>query len=363
VAAVYGLEVAAALLDVVDPPVRGLLAPPSLHRASRDQLTILVNRRCIQHRSLAFAVEQAYRGLREPDRSPIAILGLELDPADVDVNVHPTKREVRFRNEGAVFQALERACYRALRRSGLYTLAANSAANALQIQETPAGVAVQWTPGSAPDSAHDMDEAADSQSSSTPSALRLLPDIQYVGQVLNAYLVAQSGDALVLIDQHAAHERVLFDRLRDRLQRGDSPGSQLLLVPQLVEVSAEQAAIVEEQRAWIEALGFGLEPFGTSTVRLSAVPAGLPEGRAADLLSRILEQLARNLPADLRLRETAALLACHTAVRFGDALTAAAAQALLRDLAVTAEPISCPHGRPTTLVLPDGELRRLFKRP
>jgi DNA mismatch repair protein MutL len=187
--------------------------------------------------------------------------------------------------------------------------------------------------------------------------------MQYVGQVLNAYLVAQASDALVLLDQHAAHERVLFDRLLDRLQRGESPGSQLLLVPQLVEVSAEQAAIVLEQKGWIEGLGFGLDAFGANTVRLSATPAGLPEGRTADLLSRILDQLARDLPRDLRLRETAALLACHTAVRFGDPLTPAAAQALLTDLGLTAEPISCPHGRPTTLVLPDGELRRLFKRP
>src|SRR5439155_13897764 len=125
-AAVYDSETATAMLSVDESSVRGLISPPALHRGTRDHVVVLVNGRRIQHRNLVFAIEQAYRGLREPDRFPLAVLNVLVDPAEVDVNVHPTKREVRFRNEGAVFAALERACYRALRQSPLYELQASA---------------------------------------------------------------------------------------------------------------------------------------------------------------------------------------------------------------------------------------------
>src|SRR2546429_555231 len=121
-----GSEPAAAMLTVDEASVGGLISPPALHRGTRDHVVILVNGRRIQHRNLVFAIEQAYRGLREPDRFPLAVLSVLVDPAEVDVNVHPTKREVRFRNEGAVFAALERACYRALRQSPLDQLQASA---------------------------------------------------------------------------------------------------------------------------------------------------------------------------------------------------------------------------------------------
>ena len=123
-AAVYDTETATAMLSVDEATVRGLISPPALHRGTRDHVIILINGRRIHHRNLVFAVEQAYRGLREPDRFPLAVLNVSVDPAELDVNVHPTKREVRFHNEGAVFAALERACYHALRQSPLYELQA-----------------------------------------------------------------------------------------------------------------------------------------------------------------------------------------------------------------------------------------------
>src|SRR6202158_5751836 len=135
-AAVYDTPTATAMLSVDEPSVRGLISPPALHRGTRDHVVILVNGRRIQHRNLVFAVEQAYRGLREPGRFPLAVLNLLVDPTEVDVNVHPTKREVRFRNEGAVFSALERACYHALRQSPLYELHATAGGPPLELRET-----------------------------------------------------------------------------------------------------------------------------------------------------------------------------------------------------------------------------------
>jgi DNA mismatch repair protein MutL len=368
-AALYDAETAAAMLSLDDAVVEGLIAPPSIHRATRDHTVILVNRRRIHHRNLAFAVEQAYRGLRDPDRFPIAVLNLRIEASDVDVNVHPTKREVRFRNERALFAAIERACYRALRRSPVYELRAAEAG--LDIREAPvltsyyatAESGVESIRGDAPPAGPSSGESVNPtfQPGSAAGASRL-PPLTYVGQLLDSYLVAESRDAVVLIDQHAAHERVLFDRILERLDQR-SPAGQLLLLPQVIELGPAQVAALQSDQEWIERLGFQAEPFGPQTVRLRAAPAELPDRAVADVFARLLDDLAQERTPDARRRDTAALLACHGAVRFGDRLTAESASGLLAALSVTSEPISCPHGRPTTLVLPDHQLRRLFRRP
>src|SRR2546425_3582776 len=202
-AAVYDSETAAAMLSIDESSVRGLISPPALHRGTRDHVVILVNGRRIQHRNLVFAIEQAYRGLREPDRFPLAVLSVLVDPDEVDVNVHPTKREVRFRNEGAVFAALERACYRTLRQSPVYELQSTAGGPPLELRETAVryGAVVTPHPGGPPSQTDTASEIEGPR----------LPPLTYVGQLLQGYLVAEAPNAAVLIDQHAAHERVLFD--------------------------------------------------------------------------------------------------------------------------------------------------------
>ncbi|TMF58015.1 MAG: DNA mismatch repair endonuclease MutL [Chloroflexi bacterium] len=348
-AAVYDSETATAMLAVDESSVRGLISPPALHRGTRDHVVVLVNGRRIQHRNLVFAIEQAYRGLREPDRFPLAVLNVLVDPAEVDVNVHPTKREVRFRNEGAVFAALERACYRALRQSPLYELQASAGGPLLELRETAIVSSAPVTSHPPPQGEKGLDGPR-------------LPPLTYVGQLLNGYLVAEAPDAVVLIDQHAAHERVLFDRILQRLEGGE-PASQLLLIPHDLDLTPAQLAAFQQQASWLQVLGFEGELFGPHTIRLRAAPSDMPEGRVQRVLDLILTDLAGDRTPDRRLRETAALIACHSAVRFGDAMSPEAARQLLSSLALTAEPISCPHGRPTTLILPDDQLRRLFKRP
>jgi DNA mismatch repair protein MutL len=345
-AAVYDSQTAAAMLSVEEATVRGLISPPALHRGTRDHVVILVNGRRIQHRNLVFAVEQAYRGLREPDRFPLAVLNVQVDPAEVDVNVHPTKREVRFRNEGAVFAAIERACYHALRQSPLYELQATAGGPVLELRETAVVSGATATQ-------HAGEMEIDGSR---------LPPLEYVGQLLHGYLVAEAPTAVVLIDQHAAHERVLFDRILYRLERGE-PASQLLLIPHDLDLTPAQVAAFQQYAPWLQALGFEGELFGPHTIRLRAAPSDMPEGRVARALDLLLTDMVGERTPDRRLRQTAALIACHSAVRFGDSLTPETARELLRSLAATDEPISCPHGRPTTLILPDDQLRRLFKRP
>src|SRR3989441_4007606 len=348
-AAVYDTETAAAMLSIEESSVRGLISPPALHRGTRDHIVILVNGRRIQHRNLVFAIEQAYRGLREPDRFPLAVLSVLVDPDEVDVNVHPTKREVRFRNEGAVFAALERACYRTLRQSPLYELKSTAGGPPLELRETAIVSSAPVTSHPPPQGERGLDGPR-------------LPPLTYVGQLLNGYLVAEAPDAVVLIDQHAAHERELFDRILQRLEGGE-PASQLLLIPHDLDLTPAQLAAFQQHESWLQALGFEGELFGPHTIRLRAAPSNMPEGRVERVLDLLLTDLVGERTPDRRLRETAALIACHSAVRFGDAMSPAAASQLLSSLALTAEPISCPHGRPTTLILPDDQLRRLFKRP
>ena len=366
-AAIYDAETAASMLPIDEPTVQGLISPPALHRGTRDHVVILVNGRRIQHRNLVFAVEQAYRGLREPDRYPIAVLNLRLDPAEVDVNVHPTKREVRFRNEGAIFALLERACYHALRKSPLYEVQASSDAPALELRETAVLSSKYPLPGpprkgegeSGPAHKGEGESGTDHKGEGEEERL---PPLTYVGQLLHGYLVAEAPDAAVLIDQHAAHERVLFEQILRRVQRR-ATGSQLLLVPALVDLTPLQLSAFEQHQGWLRGLGFEAESFGPHTVRVVAAPANLPPAKAGRLLEAVLADLAGERTPDRRLAQTAALIACHSAVRFGDAMTPESARQLLSSLALTADPISCPHGRPTTLILPEAQLRRLFKRP
>jgi DNA mismatch repair protein MutL len=346
-AAIYGAKLAEAMLDVGEGIVSGLLSPPSISRGTRDHVVILVNGRRIHHRSLSFSVEQAYRGLREPDRFPIAVLDLNVDPSQVDVNVHPTKREVRFRDEASIFGQLERACFRTLRQSPLY-----------QLEARPAPPIAVHEPSAAP--APTQPSLAFAQTPEQPR--RRLPILRLVGQVLHSYLVADSDDSLVLVDQHAAHERVLFDRIVSRVGEGRG-GSQLLLMPVELELSATQMALFAEYGEWLSALGFQAEVFGGDRVRLRSAPQEAVPKEPGETFVALLDELGNRGSAEERLRKAAALTACHSAVRFGDALTAPAADELLSLLNATSDPVSCPHGRPTTLILPDAQLRRLFKRP
>ncbi|HEV2924134.1 MAG TPA: DNA mismatch repair endonuclease MutL, partial [Solirubrobacteraceae bacterium] len=279
-AAVYDAPTAAAMLAVDDGMVHGLISPPALHRASREHVVILMNGRRIYHRNLAFAVEQAYRGLREPDRFPLAVLEVRVDPGDVDVNVHPTKREVRFRNEGAIFAVVERACYRALRQSPVYELQASVGSPLLELRET----AVTY-PDAPPQGGREIDGEAVSEVDA-----QRLPPLGYIGQLLRGYLVAEAPGAVVLVDQHAAHERVLFDRIVRRLEQ-NQPSSQLLLIPHVLDLSPGQVAAFEEHERWLQTLGFEGERFGPHTIRILAAPADMPEGRVERVLDLLLTDL------------------------------------------------------------------------
>jgi len=340
-ASVHGAAVAAEMLDIVGLPlVTGMVSQPRLSRGSRDGLVLAVNGRPITSRPLLYALEECYQGRLERGRHPLAAIDVGIDAALVDVNVHPAKREVRFRDEGAVFTALQRAVRSAL-----------GASEPVRYQMPPPESAVAAARASAPQLMVRGSTlvALEQDVPSPPSAGVLRP----IGQVGPGYLVAEGPQGLVLVDQHAAHERVLYNRLLERLRTGLG-ASQPLLMPQAVDVEPSLIAAAADHRADLAALG-------PRSLRITAVPVEMPAGRATAAVQETLAALSQ-ARGDQALHKAAAALACHSAVRFGDVLDVAEQRRLLADLETAEESITCPHGRPTRLVVEWQELTRHFRR-
>jgi len=283
----------------------------------------------------------------ERGRNPVAVIDIGIEQELVDVNVHPAKREVRFREEGAVFSALQRAVRAALDGSEPYrfqpTEAPRSAAVGesvpqLKLHEPVVSVATAEKAGERP----------------PQSVLRPL------GQVGPGYLVAEGPQGLVLVDQHAAHERVLYNRLLERLRTGRGM-SQPLLMTQAVDVEPRLMAAAADHRADLANLGLEYEDFGPRSLRITSVPVEMPAGRATAAIQETLAALADNR-GEGALERAAAALACHSAVRFGDVLDPTEQRRLLVDLEAAEESVTCPHGRPTRLLVEWQELTRHFRR-
>ena len=349
IAAVYGAPVAAEVLELVGMPlVTGAVSQPRLSRGSRDGIVLAVNGRPISARALVYALEECYQGRLERGRHPVAVIDIGIDPELVDVNVHPAKKEVRFRDEGAVFAALQRAVRAALDGSEPFRYR--------PVESMPSIASGQVTPQL---SIHEVASAlatAEPAVASSVEAAVLRP----IGQAGPGYLVAEGPHGLVLVDQHAAHERVLYNRLLERLRSGRGM-SQPLLIPQAVDVEPALIAAAADHRADLANLGLEYEEFGPRSLRITAVPVEMPAGRATAAVQETLAALAENR-GDGALEKAAAALACHSAVRFGDVLDTAEQRRLLADLEATTESVTCPHGRPTRLLIEWQELTRHFRR-
>ncbi|HEY2597335.1 MAG TPA: DNA mismatch repair endonuclease MutL [Candidatus Dormibacteraeota bacterium] len=347
IGSVHGMPVANEMLEMIGMPlVSGMVSQPRMSRGSRDGIVLAVNGRPISSRPLLYALEDCYQGMLERGRHPMAVIDIGIDPELVDVNVHPAKREVRFREEGAVFSALQRAVRAALGGSQPYQYHATTSGPA-PIDRDPMP---QLT----------LHEAAASVAVAEIGARVGESMLRPIGQVGPGYLVAEGPDGLVLIDQHAAHERVLYNRLLERLRTGRGM-TQPLLMPQAVDVEPRLIAAAADHRADLANLGLEYEEFGPRSLRITAVPVEMPAGRATTAVQETLAALADNR-GEGAMEKAAAALACHSAVRFGDTLDMAEQRRLLLDLEAAADAVTCPHGRPTRLLVEWQDLRRHFRR-
>lgn len=330
--------------------VRGLVSRPSLNRASRQAEHFLVNRRPIRSRLLSRALEEAYRGLLPAGRYPVAVLLLEVEPHLVDVNVHPAKAEVRFAREGEVFQGVLAAVKEALRVAqtsfsspALPTLTPGPQRLAAPLSRTPR----QW---------------AEQRLPIQPGLAAAGPRLSLIGQWEKTYILAESSEGLVVIYQHRAHERVLYERLEQSLSPAPA-AQQHLVAPITLEFSPAEAAVLGKHMPVFERLGFLMEPFGRGTFLLRAVPALLERLGPEKLMKDLVEELTAEARASSDpLAAVLAGLSCHAAVRAGDALGREEMERLLHDLARTSQPFLCPHGSPVLITLPQAELDRKFMR-
>jgi len=373
VAAVYGVPAASAMLPLPNPEadeyanVSGLVSPPDVTRANRTYISLFINRRWVRSRTLTFAVEEAYRGLLTSGRFPIAVLDITLPPEEVDVNVHPTKAEVRIRREREVFTILQRRVRRALidqapapqARVGAWTTPA-AAPGAI-----PRPVSsLSPTQGRHLASTRSTDRQMATASGGTPQEaaplLSRLPLLRAVGQVGATYVVAEGPEGVYLIDQHAAHERILYERLLSK--PAGQAEVQGFLQPVPVDLTPHQAQALRAAAEALAEQGFSLEPFGGRTYLLRAAPSLLASQDAGRALVELLDMLAREEgPADPRER-VAASLACHAAIRAGQTLGQEEMRELVKQLEETQTPHTCPHGRPTMIHLSAEALAKEFKR-
>jgi len=368
----YGAGFAAGLLPVRaaagELALEGYLSRPGAGRPGAEYQQLVVNGRPVRDPVVSQAVREACRErYRQEGASPSWFLWVTLPPDAVDVNVHPTKREVRFRDPGAVRRVVDEALREALRADGAAWIPGPGAAPRVpppSSSPAPApaeGAAaarearVAYAPGAAARPALPFAPAA-------PVAGGPPAPGSVGGQLFDSYLVSLRPEGLVLTDQHAAHERVLYEKI---LARDAAGAGQLLLEPVLLELGPGEAEALEEVRGELAAVGVDIEPFGPRAWRIRALPPELPPVEAAAFVREMLAADRAGEPgprvADFRHR-AAALLACHGAVRARRRLTEAEAAALLADLARTESPGCCPHGRPTAITIDRAEIERRFKR-
>ena len=354
--------------------IQGFISPVSLTRANRREMVFFVNGRPVQDGSLAAALLRAYHTLLMVGRYPLAILFIEMPSEVVDVNVHPTKAEVRFREPDRVFSGVQRAVRRAL--------LAHSPVPGLGSEP---GGQLRWHSDTSSTAAWDLPEQADQPASPAPGdpspaffglqpaaplppaarplepALRV-PILRLIGQVALAYLVAEGPDGLYLIDQHAAHERVLFEKLSHSLEQPQA--SQALLQPAVVELPPAKVRLLAEQLPFLEKIGFHVELFGPQAFLVRALPAILTGSQPAAALRALVDDFEED-ETPLQTQQEARLVAriCkRAAVKAGQTLSPDEQRALLNDLEACQSPRTCPHGRPTMIHLPVDLLERQFGR-
>jgi len=359
---VYGVETAGKMLPVSgeqlvwrrgdeesDIKVTGMVGAPELGRAGRGYLSFFVNRRWVNSRLLSYAVEEAYHGLLMTGKHPVAVIDISLPPGEVDVNIHPAKSEVKFRHESDVFRTVQRAVRQAL-VTGMPVPRIDEVATAYKA--TPSQLQQLWNTTES--------DAKPVPQEAGPKLLDSLPVLRVVGQVMSAYIVAEGPDGLYLIDQHAAHERVRFDKVtRQREQR--QPEVQGLLEPVNLEVTPRQDAVMKSCLTSLEEFGFTLESFGERTYLVRSVPALVAGDDWPGMLREMLDVLSGEAKSRWEERMVASI-ACHGAIKSGQSLSDAEMRSLVRQLEQTANPHTCPHGRPTVIRLSAGQLEREFGR-
>ncbi len=386
------------MLDADDVNVSGFVGNTDLHRSNRNDISVTVNGRWVQDSNLSYAIEQGYGNSLPMGRRPIAVIHLVVPAETVDVNAHPTKQEVRFRHESKIFAAIQRAVREALSSHGAIH----------QAVSRPFGPANQRNyRRPAPDNARFDQEperrrSADEQNqrarsmpsrgASSPPVGRperelrspqlpedplvttdlqagrnlrdTIPELRLIGQAQRTFILADGPDGLYVLDQHAAHERIIFDRVF-RQHTGQPADSQKLMLPERAALDEFRHETLVQHLELIEQQGFSLQHLGDLTWQINALPLPLTAPHCPGpehALQRLLDEFAAEQIVSSPHQAVAATIACHSATRAGDVLSVDEMQAIIEQLAETPEPHRCPHGRPTIVQITTLRLEQEFRR-
>ena len=413
---IYGGDAAGALIPLefhdaeAEIRITGYISKPSLIRSSRAWQTYIVNGRTIQNRAIAKAIDNVYRALVPKMGFPLAVLCIEVPQRTIDVNVHPQKTEMKFEDEGRIFKAVYKSVLDAIRGAAGETAAIAASVEKPKFRCEAVPLNVGAPAGGAPYTAHtsapantptnnyalppvrpqtvheavqwrgqsvDLRAAQDrmgiersaeryifaaAQTAALPTeSSQIEGNLLPIGQVDLTYIIAQSAQSLYIVDQHAAHERILFDRFS---AQADGIPSQQMLVHAILSFDAREAQYIEENAELFDRLGFHLEPAGEREYRLTEAPADIPLDEAEDTIREILMSLGdlhAATPANLR-QAGIATMACRAAIKAGEELNVRQMEILLDELRRTPFPFTCPHGRPTILKFDTHDLAKMFKR-
>jgi len=418
----FSVQIAADLLETQSSEkgveITALLGKPSSARGNNKFQYVFLNKRCIKDKFISHAMKEAYRGLLEPNKHPVVFLFLDIDPADYDVNVHPTKTEVRFINANLIHSQVLAVLREKLLGTNL-DVKANLSRPVVSVDssdqqlQTPEESRRERIASAMGDFFKNHNQAGSSQkplgfggshrvgtntSRSTtkfpaagsggghriesftrpPAGVSSLPDVpgesadasampatvaNYL-QVHNSYIVIQTEEGFEVIDQHALHERIIYEEMAGKLKSGKLV-SQRLLIPETFDVTDEQKQVIESNSELIGKLGIELEPFGPSTMAIQAFPVMLEKVNSLDFVTDILDKLADKtlgLDAELLVHEVLDMAACKAAVKAGQPLSQSEMHQLLKDKETTERASRCPHGRPTTIRFTMSDLEKQFKR-
>ena len=390
----YGVELLERLIQLNGAASRkiqisGFIGQAGLSRQTRAQQLIFVNGRAIESGIITAAIREGYHTALMKGQYPVTFLFLDLDPAAVDVNVHPAKREVRFRDPTAVREAVIRCIQQALERGRTEWQQKFRAPRVLPEPVRRAGKIPEAVPLELPHAAasfgdgshrraefvppppvmpssvapHERGDPGRTQQT-VPSAESAPQQFQILGVLSKLYVLMENADGLVLVDQHAAHERILFEDLRRRMEEQGVPAQKLLL-PQTFDLPPRDADWIERNMSTLQKMGIGIESFGPNTFKIDSVPAFLNVSDATQFMRKVTDDLkgASNSSSAMRLgEEMIAKTVCRHAVKANDPLRYPEVEKLIRDLLNCDLPYCCPHGRPTMIQISLAELEKKFGR-
>ena len=379
VADIFGSATAEAMLPIFYGgsalQVDGYVGKPLLSRSTSQHQYIFVNGRPIQHHLMAARIKAAYHSMLMEHKKPVFILNIKVDPALIDVNVHPRKIEIRFEDQETVIRAVYGAIKVALEKANLIPKGFSESRHYMSDGLTSFSNRPAFTAGGQAKHFHKIGQEAQGAMSFSRQIFEergqqdleefeKKPSIKAITQIANSYIVAEDESGLVLIDQHAAHERVRYEELMNQYENQEK-SIQPLLVPQQIEFSSDEMILIEDNKAVFGGLGFEIEGFGGNTYMVHAVPTCLSGQDVDAVIKGVLDDITNGAkPSNMqgRVEEILTYMSCRSAIKFGQSLSPDEMQALILQMEKLERPYTCPHGRPTMVSLSLNELERMFGR-